>query len=387
MGSFKTLSIVIPAYNEEEAIEDILKKCLEARQPLRQALGLSQVEIVLVDDGSRDATSRKAAAFPEVKLVSHAVNKGYGRALMTGFEAASGEVLGFLDADGTCDPMAFIDLGRALDGGADMAVGNRIHAASQMPRLRTLGNVFYAYVISLLSGVQVNDAASGMRLFRRALLERLSPLPAGLHFTPAMSARAACMGASISETPIPYAVRQGESKLNVVGDGIRFLRVILGIIFAYYPLRIFGPLAVIFGLAALGYGLGPVLFYWKHGHLEEDMIYRLLTILTLAVCALIMGAFGLIAQRISDIAVGRSRGWLDSKSLRGAGVAAGMSLGLGGVLLNSRTILEYVSSGRISIHWVYVLVGGLSVISGAVLVAFGITLGLASHLPDQLKKR
>jgi glycosyltransferase involved in cell wall biosynthesis len=379
----KSLSIVIPAYNEEDAIEEILSRCLEAIPKLRQEAGLSSVEVIAVDDGSRDKTRELASKFKDAKLVVHAVNRGYGRALMTGFEAASGDYLSFLDADGTCDPLAFIGLCQALESkGADMAVGNRLHGKSEMPLIREIGNRFYAGVISWLSGVSVADTASGMRVFKKELLPRLSPLPSGLHFTPAMTARAACMGAKIVEVPIPYAERQGQSKLNVIADGLRFLNVILGIIFAYYPLRIFGPMGLAFLLVALGYGIWPVTFYLEHRYLlDAEMIYRLLTIMTLSVCGLIALAFGLIAQKASDIATRRPANWLDEPGLRYGAIAAGILLGLGGVVLNTRTIVEYATTRHIQTPWIYVLTGGLCVISGTVLSAFGITLGLVAHLP------
>lgn len=377
----KTLSIVIPAYNEEGAISDILDKCLAARQPLCRQTGLSFIEIIAVDDGSRDRTRELIGRFSEAKLLRHPANRGYGAALMTGFGSARGDYLAFLDADGTCDPLAFAELYRALrDQEADICIGNRLHALSRMPKIRELGNRFYAQLITRLTGVVVADTASGMRLFKRELLPRLAPLPAGLHFTPAMTARAACIGAKIVEVPIPYAERQGQSKLRVVADGLRFLRVILGIIFAYYPLRIFAPAGLSFGFIALAYGVGPVSYYLLHRRLEEDMIYRLLTITTLTVCGLITLAFGLVAQKVAHISLRRSSGWLDKLAVRSASLLLGVGLGIGGVLLNSKTILEYVSSGRITIHWIYVLTGGLAVISGTVLACFGVTLGLLGHL-------
>jgi hypothetical protein len=117
------------------------------------------------------------------------------------------------------------------------------------------------------------------------------------------------MGARIVESPIPYADRQGQSKLNVLADGLRFLSVILGIIFAYFPLRFFGPLGAFFLLAALASGLGPVSYYLEHRELLlPDMTYRLLTVVTLSVCGLLSAAFGLLAQRLSDIALGREPG-------------------------------------------------------------------------------
>jgi glycosyltransferase involved in cell wall biosynthesis len=379
------LSIIIPAYNEEDAIEAILTQCLAARQPLKAAAGLSDVEVIAVDDGSRDRTRELASKFKEAKLLVHPRNRGYGAALMTGFEGATGDYLSFLDADGTCDPLAFADLFKALKAGdADMAVGNRIHAASKMPRIRELGNRFYACVISRLTGACVNDSASGMRLFKRAMLPKLKPLPTGLHFTPAMTARAACMGAKIVETPIPYADRQGQSKLNVVADGLRFLSVILGIIFAYFPLRFFGPLGLFFLVTALAYGLGPVSYYLRHRELLlPDMTYRLLTVTTLSICGLLSAAFGLLAQRLSDIALGRDPGWLDHPALRLGALGAGGGLIVSGILLNSRTIVEYATTRTIQTPWVYVLVGGLFVISGTALACFGVTLGIVNHLPRE----
>lgn len=378
-----SLSIVIPAYNEELAVAAILRQCLEARAAITRETGLSPVEVVLVDDGSRDKTRDIADTFKEARLISHPVNKGYGAALMTGFSNAAGDYLGFLDADGTCDPLAFIGLYKALQREkADMAVGNRLHEGSKMPKVREAGNRLYAGVISWLTGVPVRDSASGMRLFSRHLLPRLRPLPTGLHFTPAMTARAACMGARIVEERIPYANRQGSSKLNVVSDGLRFLGVILGIIFAYFPLRLFGPLGVFFGLVALAYGAGPVQYYAQHhALLLPEMIPRLLTVVTLAVCSFTALAFGLLAQRLSDIALGREAGWLDSPWLRRVALLLGGALIVGGIALNSRTIVEYVTTKHIDLPWVYVLVGGLFVICGTVLLSFGVTLGIVNQLP------
>ncbi|MBI5623654.1 MAG: glycosyltransferase family 2 protein [Elusimicrobia bacterium] len=380
----KTLSIVLPAYNEEEAIADTLKQCLAAEPAILRETGLSAVELVVVDDGSRDRTREIAGGFERVRVISHPVNRGYGAALMTGFSASRGELLAFMDADATIDPLCMITLHRALvRENAELAIGGRLHAGSQMPAVRVLGNRFYAAVISRLTGVPVTDTASGVRLFSRRLLPRLIPLPDGLHFTPAMTARAACMGARIVETPIPYAERVGQSKLNVLADGLRFLRVILGIIFAYYPLRIFGPAGLAFAGVAIAYGVGPAAEYLSLRRLSEpdDMIYRLLTIVTLAVCSLICLTFGGLAQKLSDLAVGRKSGFWDRPRVRDYSIVLGVALVLAGVLLNTRTIIEYVTSRQIHQHWIYVLTGSLAVISGTVLGAFGVTLDLVRHLP------
>jgi glycosyltransferase involved in cell wall biosynthesis len=387
MSQKKTLSIVIPAYNEEEAIRETATNALEARAELCKKANLAAVEVIVVNDGSADKTREIAASIPELKLVNHERNKGYGEALMTGFSSASGDYLSFLDGDGTCDPLAFADLVNALEKNqADMAVGNRLHKKTEMPLIRQIGNRFYASVITWLSGVRVDDTASGMRVFKKALLPRLSPLPSGLHFTPAMTARAACMGAKLVEVPIPYAERQGQSKLSVVKDGLRFLRVILGIIFAYFPMRIFGPIGILFVLTAFGYGLYPVYYYAANRRLEEWMIYRLLTIMTLSACGMISLAFGLVAQKLSDIATRRPASWLDESWPRRTALAVGLASILGGIALNSRTIIEYATTRHIQTPWVYVLTGGLCVIVGTMFAAFAVTLGLVAYLPAALEK-
>ena len=378
------LSIIIPAFNEEDAVDDILKRCLEARAVLVKEAGLSGVEVVLVDDGSRDKTQEKARRWTEAKLVVHEKNKGYGAALMTGFRAASGDMLSFLDADGTCDPLAFKGLILAMrEAKADMAVGSRLHAGSDMPAIRTFGNRLYALLLRSLTGVYMTDTASGMRVFKRTLLPRLAPLPTGLHFTPAMTARVACMGASIIEHPIPYSERIGQSKLSVVRDGVRFLRVILGTVFAYFPMRVFAPLAAgCFALAA-GLALLPVRAYLGGSGIEEWMIYRLLTVLTLSVCGAIFAAIGLLAQKASNAALRRPASWLDRPSVREAAGVAGGALWLAGVGVNWPTVVEYATTGHITRHWGWVLLGALAVICGTVLVSLSIALGAFAHFPHE----
>src|ERR1041384_1317332 len=94
------LSIVIPAYNEENGIAEIASRVLQVAPALKKA-GIEHLELLVVDDGSRDRTAEVASAITGVNLIRHPRNKGYGAALKTGFSKASGELIGFLDADGT----------------------------------------------------------------------------------------------------------------------------------------------------------------------------------------------------------------------------------------------------------------------------------------------
>ncbi len=105
-----------------------------------------------------------------------------------------------------------------------------------MPLIRRIGNTFFARLLSAFSSETVRDTASGMRVVRRSALRHLYPLPVGLHFTPAMSARAMLSDATrIVEIDMPYAEREGQSKLKVIRDGLRFLGVILENALLYKP--------------------------------------------------------------------------------------------------------------------------------------------------------
>jgi len=243
-----TLSVVIPAYNEEDGIAAIVERVLAVREPLAEAgMGL---EVIVVDDGSTDRTAAITRRYDGVTLVSHERNAGYGAALKTGFALARGEWLGFLDADGTYPPEHFPQLCRAaLEQEADLVIGSRRSGAeSEMPLMRRVGNLLWSNLVTLMGNHRVADPASGMRVIRREALPRLYPLPDGLNFTPVMSTRAIHEGLKMVEVPIPYRERVGRSKLSVVRDGTRFLNSIIWTALCYNPVR---PL----GLVGLGAGL------------------------------------------------------------------------------------------------------------------------------------
>lgn len=241
-----TLSVVIPALNEENGIADIMQRVLSI-QPQLPAVGVDTLELIVVDDGSRDRTAEIVRATAGATLVQHPVNKGYGAALKTGFRAARGNLLAFLDADGTYPPEYFPKLCQTLlNGGYDIVVGSRMAGAqSEMPVARRIGNTIFASMISLLSRQRITDSASGMRVFRRETLDKLYPLPDGLNFTPIMSTRALHEDVRMTEVAIPYSERVGRSKLSVVRDGTRYVQTITWTALNYNPVRILGGLALL----------------------------------------------------------------------------------------------------------------------------------------------
>lgn len=255
------ISIILPCLNEEETVGI----CVTKARAVFDALGL-EGEVIVVDNGSSDRS-------PEIAETAGASvirepRRGYGQALATGFEAASGEVLVMADADDTYDlvelPLFLAEIGR----GADFVIGNRRAGLQRgsMPWLhRLFGNPFLSWLVRRFSGTKCGDAYCGYRAFRREFYEKLAPREDGMEFALALLVRAARSGVRMAEVPISYSLRKGESKLRTFRDGWRSLRFLLlvtpkalfilpGVLLTLISLALFIPLTfgpVQFGSLAL----------------------------------------------------------------------------------------------------------------------------------------
>ena len=235
------LALVIPALNEEEAIGQTLRRTLAAREKVLAQTPVTKLTVVFVNDGSTDGTQAVVdqPEFDEVVKVRFEKNRGYGAAIKAGWQAVDADLVGFMDADGTCDPDFCVKLLNHLDTThADVVLAGRLNPESEMPLIRKVGNVIFARLLGLVSGKDLTDSASGFRIVRRASLKLMTPLPDGLHFTPAMSC--ICLldpRLRIEEVPMPYKERIGRSKLSVVKDGLRFLYIILFSACCYSPIK------------------------------------------------------------------------------------------------------------------------------------------------------
>jgi hypothetical protein len=385
------LSIVIPALNEEAAIGGTITRCLEARAQIRERANLESVEILVVSDGSTDRTEQIACSFPDVTVLAFDRNRGYGAAIKCGFAHARGDLLGFLDADGTCDPRFFADLCQALEREkADLVLGSRMGAGSEMPLVRTAGNLLFAWLLGLLARRTVQDTASGMRVIRRAALADLYPLPDGLHFTPAMSARVLLEAKlTLVEVPMPYAERTGRSKLSVLRDGERFLRSILQAVATYRPAR---PLLLMAAATALGaflIGLAPSWLWLREGHIEEWMIYRILVASLLAIASALIVCAAAVADRIAVLA--------HDRPLARSGVTAlvgrlftrrGRRIGGSALLLAALVVVwpglvEYATTGQVMMHWSRAVLGSLFIALFVALATTTFTLNMLELIEAQ----
>jgi glycosyltransferase involved in cell wall biosynthesis len=389
------LSIVIPAYNEEQAIAAIIERTLDARPTIIERSPVDDVEIIVVSDGSSDRTVEIAAGYDQVKLIVFEKNQGYGAAIKRGFAESTGELVSFLDADGTCDPVFFAKLCAALVGRkAVIALGSRLGPQSRMPRMRRIGNRLYATMLSVLSNRVVHDTASGMRVIRRDALTRLFPLPDGLHFTPAMSARALMDDElKIVELPMAYEERVGESKLSVWKDGLRFLRVILEMTLIWRPARVFASGAVLCVVVMTLLAMHPIEQWVRERQLQEDVIYRLLFCSLLGMLGMALASAWQLSERLHDLTGDGPRaetltGTLTARlfSLRGltcAGIVAAPLL----LWLIGPGVWTFVTQGKVFVHWSRVVLAGLITFSLCQLGITTIVLNLIQLHAERMRGR
>ncbi len=350
------LHITIPALNEEASIESIIRRCLEARSFIIGNSPVSSVEVTVVSDGSTDRTVELARQFEgQIRLIVFEQNKGYGAAIKEGWSQSDADLFGFLDADGTCDPRFFADLCRALESEqADVVLGGRLNRNSKMPLVRRIGNAIFATLLSAFAGKRVRDTASGMRVVRRNCLPKLYPLPGGLHFTPAMTARILMSGnLRLTEIDMPYHERDGESKLRIGKDGVRFLKSIIDMVLLYQPWR---PLTAV-GLASLAVAVAlmamPTLYYLQHRSVQEWMIYRFIVSHLAGTNAVLMLAAAYITGRMTAIALETRRGRDRIAEFLSWPYFAVVPLALmafGGALVIP-SLLELVRTGATYEHW------------------------------------
>jgi hypothetical protein len=385
------LSVVIPAYNEEGGIAQIIERVLSTRPRLADA-GVDDLELIVVDDGSRDGTVDIAARYPEVHLVCHPVNRGYGAALKTGFSRARGNLLGFLDADGTYPPEHFPDLCRvALAEDADLVIGSRMSGAeSEMPLVRRIGNFIFANLVSLLGNHRVSDSSSGMRVIRREALPRLYPLPDGLNFTPVMSTRALHEDICWREVPIPYQERVGRSKLSVVRDGVRFLSTIVWTALNYNPVRVLGGIGL--GLMAIAGALGAAVVGMRVAGITRLMSWGVASVFAATLCAVsgvtlfslgatfnyLVSLFhrrpirqGLFGRPLFDRPLELRFGWMGL-----AAMGLGLAVGVGSMILS-------LGGWSIERLWLYLLGAAVLLLVGLQLTVFWLVMRVLAELSQR----
>lgn len=291
------ISIVIPVFNEAENLTGLLGKV--------RALPLGDAEIIVVDDGSSDA-SAEAAMKAGANVIRHPYNIGNGAAVKQGIRAARGRLIVFMDGDGQHQPEDIPKL-LAESSNYHMVVGAR-GTGSKLRFHRYAANLLYNLLASYVTKFKVQDLTSGFRvLSRQDALRFIDLLPNTFSYPTTLTLAFLRSGLTVKYVPIQSLYRSGQSKISLISDGIRFLLIITKIATLFSPLRIFLPVSLFFFVA----GLGNYLYtFLSQGRFTNMTVFMWTT-------AVIIFMLGLVSEQIAALRMERQhatpRSWLDGK--------------------------------------------------------------------------
>ena len=242
--TMQSITIVIPAYNEEQSVRAVIG---ELRELLTKHF--IAAEFIVVDDGSRDQTANEAKA-AGARVIKHRSNRGYGASLKTGIVHATNDIIAITDADGTYPAQYLPQMLPEMEH-ADMVVGARKGTNVKVPLIRRPAKWVLNLLANYVSGQKIPDLNSGLRIFRRDVVLQYFPiLPDQFSFTTTITMAMLCDKYAVTYIPIDYRKRSGRSKI-VPWDAGSFAILILRTAMLFKPLRVFIPLA----LVCLTYGL------------------------------------------------------------------------------------------------------------------------------------
>jgi glycosyltransferase involved in cell wall biosynthesis len=277
-----TLTVIIPAFNEGDAVDKVIYKVRELRP---------QAEIIVVDDGSGDNTSdtaRRAGA----RVIRHPYNKGNGAAVKTGLRAAHGDVVLLLDADGQHPPE---DIERVLApmGEYDLVVGARTKQ-SESAMIRDIGNGIFNSLASYLAGRDIPDLTSGFRAMKREMIMEFIHLLPNLYSYPTTSTLAFLKaGYNVEFVPIKARKGTGRSNTKILRDGVRAIVIIFRIITLFAPMKIFLPVSITLFVLGMVYGLANI-FLVGINRIPNGSVLLILS-------SLFIFLFGLISEQIASM--------------------------------------------------------------------------------------
>jgi glycosyltransferase involved in cell wall biosynthesis len=282
---FNKVSVIVPAFNEEEAIVEDLHGIIEAMEASRR-----DFEVIVVDDASTDRTYEMACSVPGVKVLKHRQNRGGGFSRNTGIKASTGDVFVVVDGDGTYpvrDIPGLID--HMEEHELDMVVGARKKESGTVKFIRGPVKWFIRTLAQVMSGFKIPDLNSGLRAIRKdAFMPYMKILPWGHSWVSTITLAMLSDGLQVDYVPIDYYRRKGKSTFHPIKDTSSYLTLVIRTVTWFNPLKVFMPISLVIGLLGL---------YW----LVWDIInwdIRTATVL-LIVGAIQVAAIGLLADLIS----------------------------------------------------------------------------------------
>ena len=229
------LSLVMPAYNEEEHVEQVI---LDYQKHLNSVPGL-EYEIIVVDDCSSDSTKDFLDNISGIKTLSNKINSGYGFSLKAGIAVAKYENIMITDADGSYPPQDAVRLINKFIS-QDMIIGSRTGDNINIPMYRRPAKFFLNNFASFLSRQKVPDLNSGLRIFKKKSYEIYRHLlPNAFSFTSTITLSMINDGKNVDFLPIDYLKRSGTSKIRPIQDFLNFTKLIIKMTLYFNPLKIF----------------------------------------------------------------------------------------------------------------------------------------------------
>ena len=219
-----TVSVIIPAFNEEKNVAKVLSGTIEVMDQLHLPY-----EIIFVDDGSTDKTALIASSF-KVNVLVNKENSGKGYSLKRGLQHASGDVIVTIDSDGEHKPKEIAPLLEAVCNGADVAAGSRFlnRHTEVTTKLNQIGNHVFNLAIMSLTGKRVTDSQTGFRAFKRQVIEKLDLQSDGYEIETEITVKSLRGGFAFKELPITIERRKfGASKIKLIKDGKKIAEAIL----------------------------------------------------------------------------------------------------------------------------------------------------------------
>ena len=280
MASPAAVSVIVPAFNEADAITALVTGLRAAD---------AWLEVIVIDDGSSDATAERAAAAGAL-VVRHPYNKGNGAAVKTGIRHATGEFILIVDGDGQHRPEDARRIVARL-GEYDLVIGAR-SSGTQATHARRFGNSALNWLAGYLTGREIPDLTSGFRGARREYLrEFLHLLPNGFSTPTTTTLAFIKAGYSVAFEPVEARQRVGQSKIRLARDGTKFLMIILRIVTIFSPLRIFLPVSIASFLLGSGYAVWTIA---TQSHITNSSVL-------LIILAVIVFLVGLVSEQISAL--------------------------------------------------------------------------------------
>lgn len=236
-----SLSIIIPAYNEEGSIYQTIERVRVLAQ--KQSWN---VEIIVVNDGSKDDTGKIASQSGAI-IINHPINGGYGLSLQHGIKEATHQFIAIIDADGTYPVEELPRLVEMVtEDGYDMAIGTRSGAEYRKGIWKYPARIIFRWLAEYVAGQKIPDINSGLRVIKRdKLLQHYERTCLGFSFTTSITLIFMLKGYFVGYTPVSYASRIGKSKIKHFRDSLRTAQIMISVIAYHNPLKLFLLIAIL----------------------------------------------------------------------------------------------------------------------------------------------